>query len=95
MLSSVVLHGYRFSVYNRIAAMVLHKKGIAYEREEVDPFAPDLPAGYRKRHPFARVPVLAAVRSREHATLAVRPLQTVGNHERSVEGPASHAAVAY
>ena len=59
MLSSVVLCGYRFSVYNRIAAMVLHEKGVAYGREEIDPFAPNVPAGYLKRHPFGRVPVLS------------------------------------
>lgn len=59
MSDPVALRGYRFSVYTRIAAMVLREKGVAYRREEVDPFAPDLPPAYRALHPFARVPVLS------------------------------------
>ena len=59
MVSSILLRGYRLSVYNRIAAIVLREKGVAYEREEVDPFAPNLPVDFRQRHPFGRVPVLS------------------------------------
>lgn len=55
---SVVLHGYHLSVYLRIARLVLAEKGVAYERVEVNPFAPDRPAAYLELHPFGRVPVL-------------------------------------
>jgi glutathione S-transferase len=55
---TVVLHGYQYSVYVRIARMALAEKGVAYERAEVNPFAPDLPAAYLAMHPFRRVPVL-------------------------------------
>lgn len=54
----LVLHGYRYSVYVRIARLTLAEKGVAYDRVEVDPFAPDVPADYLALHPFGRVPTL-------------------------------------
>jgi glutathione S-transferase len=58
MTQTITLHGYRYSVYNRIARMALHEKQLDYARVEVDPFAPDLHASYLNLHPFGRVPVL-------------------------------------
>lgn len=58
MAKHVTLHGYRFSVYTRIARMVLAEKGVDCEIVEIDPFADDVPATYRLLHPFGRVPVL-------------------------------------
>ena len=55
---SLVLHGYHYSVYNRIARLVLAEKGVTYDRVEVNPFSPDLPAAYLALHPFSRVPTL-------------------------------------
>ena len=55
---TVVLHGYQYSVYVRIVRMVLGEKSVAYERAEVNPFAPDVPSAYLALHPFRRVPVL-------------------------------------
>lgn len=55
---SLVLHGYRYSVYNRIARLALAEKGLSYERVEVNPFDPDRPADYLALHPFNRVPTL-------------------------------------
>src|SRR3954468_23457169 len=55
---SLVLHGYHYSVYNRIARLTLAEKAVAYERVEVNPFAPDVPAAYLALHPFGRVPAL-------------------------------------
>jgi len=55
---TVVLHGYQYSVYVRIARLALAEKGVAYERAEVNPFAADVPTGYLPMHPFRRVPVL-------------------------------------
>ncbi len=54
----LAVHGYRYSVYNRIARLALAEKGTAYERVEVNPFSPDLPASYLALHPFGRVPTL-------------------------------------
>lgn len=55
---TVVLHGYQYSVYVRIARLALFEKGVAYERVEVNPFAAEVPAAYLAMHPFRRVPVL-------------------------------------
>ena len=55
---SLILHGYRYSVYVRIARLTLAEKGVAYERVEVNPFAADMPAAYLDLHPFGRVPTL-------------------------------------
>ena len=54
----LILHGYHYSVYNRIARLALAEKGVVYERVEVNPFDPVLPAGYLALHPFGRVPTL-------------------------------------
>ena len=54
----LVLHGYRYSVYVRIARLALAEKGVAYDRVEVNPFASDVPAAYLALHPFGRVPTL-------------------------------------
>jgi glutathione S-transferase len=55
---SLALHGYRYSVYNRIARLALAEKGVAYDRVEVNPFAPDVLPSYLALHPFGRVPAL-------------------------------------
>src|SRR5690242_2253458 len=52
------LHGYRYSVYVRIARLTLAEKGVAYDRVEVNPFGPDVPPAYLALHPFGRVPAL-------------------------------------
>jgi glutathione S-transferase len=54
----LTLHGYRYSVYVRIARLVLAEKGVDYDRIEVDPFAPTIPTDYLALHPFGRVPTL-------------------------------------
>ena len=58
MLMALVLHGYRYSVYLRIARLTLAEKGVGYERVEINPFAADMPASYLALHPFGRVPAL-------------------------------------
>jgi glutathione S-transferase len=57
MTDPVRLHGYRFSVYHRIARLALISKEVEHETIEVDPFAP-LPEAYLTLHPFGRVPAL-------------------------------------
>ena len=53
----LILHGYHYSVYLRIARLALAEKGVAYDRVEVNPFA-EIPAAYLALHPFGRVPTL-------------------------------------
>jgi glutathione S-transferase len=55
---SLVLYGYRYSVYLRIARIVLAEKGAAYRGVEVNSFAADMPKEYLDLHPFGRVPTL-------------------------------------
>jgi glutathione S-transferase len=55
---AVELHGYQFSVYNRIARIVLEEKSVSYTRIEVDPFQDHVPDQYRAMNPFLRVPTL-------------------------------------
>ena len=57
MANPVHLHGYRYSVYNRIARLALLLKGVEHRTIEVDPFA-ELPEDYLVLNPFGRVPVL-------------------------------------
>lgn len=57
MADPVQLHGYRYSVYHRIARLALLAKEVEHRIIEVDPFA-DLSQAYLKLHPFGRVPVL-------------------------------------
>jgi glutathione S-transferase len=55
----VFLFGARYSVYTRIARLVLEEKGVGYELVEVDVFAPGgPPPEHLARHPFGRIPAL-------------------------------------
>ncbi len=55
---AVVLHGYRYSVYQRVVRLVLAEKSVTYDQVEVNPFAEDMPLEYLNLHPFRRVPTL-------------------------------------
>lgn len=57
-MAEIVLHGYRYSVYTRIARIVLLEKGVSWKDKEVDPFDADMPESFLDLHPFRRVPVL-------------------------------------
>lgn len=59
MPDSVVVHGYRFSVYTRIAHMILRQKDVAYTAVEVNPFSDPIPEVHLQMHPFGRVPILS------------------------------------
>jgi glutathione S-transferase len=52
------LHGYRYSVYLRIAAMTLIEKDLDWTHVEVDPFDKPIPDAYLALNPFGRVPTL-------------------------------------
>lgn len=57
MADPVHLHGYRYSVYTRVARLVLLSKPVEHRTIEVDPFA-GLSEDYLRLNPFGRVPVL-------------------------------------
>ncbi|MDN5926609.1 MAG: glutathione S-transferase family protein [Hyphomicrobiales bacterium] len=54
----IILHGYRYSVYLRIARMTFLEKDVPVGHAEIDPFANDVPASYLEMNPFGRVPTL-------------------------------------
>ena len=84
---TLVLHGYRYSVYNRIARLTLAEKGLAYERVEVNPFAADVPAAYLALHPFGRVPALV------HDGFALYETAAITRYvDRAFPGPALQPA---
>jgi glutathione S-transferase len=55
---AVTLHGYRYSVYLRIARMTMLEKGVAWSHVEIDPFADEISPDYLALNPFGRVPTL-------------------------------------
>lgn len=70
MAQAITLHGYRYSVYNRVARLALHHKDVAYTRVEVDPFT-NLDPAYLDLHPFGRVPALTHGTFRVFETRAI------------------------
>ena len=81
MTDPVRLHGYRYSVYNRIARLALYCKGVRYERVEVNPFA-ELSEDYLRLHPFGRVPVLS------HGAFSLFETGAITRYvDRAFEGP--------
>ncbi|KAF0097053.1 MAG: glutathione S-transferase [Rhodospirillaceae bacterium] len=84
---ALILHGYRYSVYVRIARLVLAEKGLAYEQVEVNPFAADVPADYLALHPFGRVPTLV------HGGFVLYETGAITRYvDRSFPGPALQPA---
>ena len=84
---SLVLHGYRYSVYQRIARLTLAEKEVTYRQVEVNPFAPDLPAAYLALHPFGRVPALV------HDGFALYETAAITRYvDRAFPGPALQPA---
>lgn len=78
----VRLHGYRYSVYSRIARLVLLSKGVGHETVEVDPFGA-LSTEYLKLHPFGLVPVLT------HGAFTLFETNAITRYvDRAFEGPA-------
>ncbi len=73
MTDPVIVHGYRFSVYNQIVRMTLQQKGVASTSVEVDPFTDPVPESYLKMHPFGRVPLLVHGDFQIYETAAITP----------------------
>lgn len=58
-MGNPTVFGVRRSVYVRIARLALEEKGVAYDLDEVDVFAPGgPPADYLARQPFGKMPAL-------------------------------------
>lgn len=57
-MSELVLYGPAYSVYTRIARLVLEEKGVPFVLEEVDFISAGMPAAQKDRHPFGMVPAL-------------------------------------
>lgn len=58
-MQRVTLFGAAYSVYVRIARMVLEEARVPYELTEVDIFAKEkVPTDYADRHPFGKIPAL-------------------------------------
>ncbi len=81
MADPVHLHGYRYSVYNRIARLALLAKEVGHVTVEVDPFA-ELSEAYLRLHPFGRVPVLV------HGAFALFETSAITRYvDRAFDGP--------
>lgn len=58
-MTALRLHGAAYSVYTRIARLVLAECALPYDFVEIDIFDKEnLPAGYLERHPFSKIPAL-------------------------------------
>jgi len=80
---ALFLHGYRYSVYVRIARLVLAEKGVACEQVEVNPFATEVPKAYLALHPFGRVPAIV------HDGFALYETGAIARYiDRAFPGPA-------
>ncbi|MBI1776107.1 MAG: glutathione S-transferase family protein [Proteobacteria bacterium] len=88
------LFGAAYSVYVRIVRLALEEKGVPYDLEEVDIFAPSgVPSAYLDRHPFGRIPAFEHQGFRLYETNAITryvdaafpgpPLQPRGIRERA------------
>jgi glutathione S-transferase len=56
-MTATTLYGARYSVYVRIARLVLEEAGVPYDLVDVDIFSPSArPSGYSERHPFDKIP---------------------------------------
>lgn len=77
----VHLHGYRYSVYNRIARLALLSKKVDHATIEVDPFG-EVSEAYLILNPFGRVPTLTHGPFRLFETNAITRYV-----DRAFEGP--------
>lgn len=58
-MTAPLLYGADYSVYVRIARLVLIEKGVAHDRRTIDIFSPsEVPDLYKILHPFGKIPAL-------------------------------------
>jgi glutathione S-transferase len=79
----LTLHGWRFSIYSRIARLVLAEKGLTARFVDVDPFADPAPVALRAINPFGLVPVL------DHAGFLIFETSAITRYlDEAFDGPA-------
>lgn len=78
-----ILYGFHYSVYTRVARLVLAEKDVDHAFIDVNPFDPELDEEVLALHPFRRVPVLEHEGRRLYETAALA--QYV---DEAFEGPA-------
>jgi glutathione S-transferase len=85
----LTLHGWRFSIYTRIARLVLAEKGLSAGFVDVDPFAEPAPVALRAINPFGLVPVL------DHAGFLIFETSAITRYlDAAFDGPALQPATA-
>jgi len=89
---SLLLIGYRWSVYSWAVRMALAEAGLAAEWQEADPFDAGAQDGLRKHHPFGRVPVLWDGTFRLYETGAILAYLLPGAHDRKRRARARQVA---
>jgi glutathione S-transferase len=87
-VSAPLLFGMARSVYVRIARLVALEKGVALERDELDPFLPGgPPASYLALNPFGKIPTL------RHGDLVLYETQAISAYlDEAFPGPALQPA---
>ncbi len=93
-MDHVTLYGATYSVFTRIARLVLEESGVGYRLVEVDIFDPEaLPAGYLERHPFGKIPAFEheGFRLFETDAIARYVIESVGGNGLVPETPAARA----
>ncbi len=80
-MGQILLYGASYSVYTRIARLVMAEIGVPYQLVEVDIFAKDaLPADYLGRHPFGKIPAL------EHDGFRLFETDAIAHHVIATQG---------
>lgn len=76
-----VLYGADYSVYTRIARLVLEEVGMLYDFAEVDIFERNsLPPDYRRRHPFLKIPAF------EHGGFTLYETDAIARYVTALQG---------
>lgn len=82
MPDSVIVHGYRFSVYTRIVHMILCQKDVPYTVVEVNPFSNPIAEEHLQMHPFGRVPIFS------HGAFQIYETAAIGRYiDLTFDGP--------
>lgn len=80
---SLVLYGWRFSIYTRIARLVLAEKGLTVRFVDMNPFARPVPTALQRLSPFGTVPVL------DHSGFQVFETAAIARYlDENFDGPA-------
>lgn len=90
VMGQATLFGAAYSVYARIARLVMEEAGMSYDLAEIDVFSKDgVPADYAARHPFGKIPAFEhdGYRLFETDAIAQYVIGVTGNRDLLPEGP--------